>query len=189
LDATSGITETIGVMMGEEFVTILGDARTALASMQTSSRLIDDTLKVISSIPIIGKRYQPEVTLHESIGDLSESLDPIPLSLIEIQTEMEKASSNLDQMQTNLDELADSLSGIESDLADASAIVIEYQDILADIGDRIDGAASSVSVVVNGIAVLLSLIFIWMLLIQGSIYIQARQLATMETPETTKGEQ
>ncbi|NPV56224.1 MAG: hypothetical protein HPY76_06065 [Anaerolineae bacterium] len=174
LDATGDITDTFSGVAGEDMVAVLADAQTALGSMQQSAVLIDDTLAVISGIPLIGARYNPETTLEDGIGKLASSLEPVPESLAEIQTEMQRTTTNLDVLRQDVEELADHLSAIQTNLDDASALVAEYEDIVAELDGHVQQAGSAVQPALTGFAVALSLFFIWMIIAQLSLVLQAR---------------
>ena len=84
LTQASSLADNTGRLLNDELPTTLIATRTSLISAQSTARVVEDTLILITSIPFLPvQRYQPDVPLHISLGELADELEPLPDTLIE----------------------------------------------------------------------------------------------------------
>lgn len=170
---TVSVTGQIGDLVGGELTAILADTRSSLEVVQSSARLIDDTLAVVTMLPFIGSRYAPEMPLEKSIGKVAASLDGIPASLIEVQNELQATSQSLSALQADIDQLGGELGNVEKDLETARQAVTEYQRILDEVIQRLTRIRPAIAGWVRAVAIGLSVLCVWVLLMQIALLLQA----------------
>lgn len=124
-------------LIGGDLKNTIGDTQTALSSAATSAELIDNTLKFIAAIPLLRADYRPEVPLSVSLENVSESLDGIPESFVEIQTYINDSGAGLMQLKSDATELSRSVGEFDAVIIDAQNIVVEYNQIVEDLRDQL----------------------------------------------------
>ena len=67
LDQTSEIATTVADAVGEEFTGVVKNTQTALGALETSAKLVDDTLSFISKVPFVGGKYSNQTPLYSSV--------------------------------------------------------------------------------------------------------------------------
>ncbi len=134
---TSPTLTSIADLFGEDLIAIVDDTQTSLNSAESSAKLIDDTLKIISALPFIGSRYAPSQPLGESIAQISTTLDNLPASLTDIQDGLNSTVEDLDDIETSVSTVAESIAEIDTDLENASAVIKEYQTITTELHDNL----------------------------------------------------
>lgn len=135
---TDGLISETSTMIGEDVVLFVEDTQSSLDTVQTSARFIDDFLRVVSNIPIIGRRYQPEVTLQDSIAEVKVSLDTLPQSFGDIQRELDVTAANMETIELEMTQLADRVSLIDDEISEATRVAEEYRLILVDVRSKWD---------------------------------------------------
>ena len=135
LENTAGITDSIGVLMGEDMVAVLNETQTALSSTKQTARLIDSTLKIVSAIPLIGAKYAPDVPLETTIEQVSKSLDPVPDALEEIESGLQTASTDLAIVKKDLDAMEEVVGNMKTNIGETVVLVETYQQNLSDLQD------------------------------------------------------
>lgn len=138
LEDTDGLITETSTMIGEDMVLFVQDTQESLRTVQTSARFIDDFLGVVSNIPFIGRRYQPEVTLQDSVAEVNKSLETLPESFGSIQRELDVTAANITTMQIEFTQLAERVKLIEEELNTANEVAEEYRTILTDVRTRWD---------------------------------------------------
>jgi uncharacterized phage infection (PIP) family protein YhgE len=138
LATTTPILDSLANLFGTKLIDVVTDTQLSLAAAEASATLIDDTLSVISSIPIIGTRYEPGTSLATSMDQISESLGELPSSFNEIEQNLTSTSANLGEVQNDIEDLYASLGDISQNLQDAQAVIQEYQEITIDLQAKVD---------------------------------------------------
>ena len=129
--------ESISVLFGEDLSDIVVETQSSLESVETSAVLIDDTLRVISAIPLIGARYAPSQPLGESIGEISDTLDALPQSLSDIEEGLDTTAEDLTGIESSIDNLAGRIGEIDSSLEEANKIITDYQSITSELQENL----------------------------------------------------
>jgi len=179
LDESAGMLESIQGMsadsadlIGSDFSTVLENTRTSLNSAATSARLVDDTLGVITSLPILRDRYHPDVPLNQAITNVSKSLEALPDSLKQISATLDQTAQDLDTVRANFDALSASLTGIDENLADAQSVVSEYQRIASELQHTTDRLRAGLDGWLRLLTLAISVLFLWMFLASAGLILQ-----------------
>lgn len=133
---SDSLVSSADVIGGELRITII-DTQTALSSAATSAGLIDNTLRFIAAIPLLGADYRPEVPLSISLERVSESLEGIPDAFLEIENYIRETEEGMIGLKADVTELANEIDDYEQDLLDAQAIISEYDQIINDLRDQL----------------------------------------------------
>ncbi len=152
---------TVADLFGEDLLTIINDTQTSLVSAESSAQLIDDTLKVISAIPLIGSRYAPSQPLGESISQISTALSYLPASLTDIQEGIYVTVEDLSDIETSIESIADSISDIDTNLESAGTIISEYQVITKELHQNLLSFQEGFPHWLNTICYAASLLLAW----------------------------
>lgn len=181
IENTADMASSVGNMIGEDFTLVVSDTQTALNSVESSAKLIDDTLRIISAVPFIGARYQPEVPLQTSIGQVSDTLDDLSPSLTAIQTDLLSTSESLGQIRLGLDELSTSLIEIETSVTNARAVLAQYTVLVNDLSEDISRLETSLPRWMRIFSWGLTLGLVWLVIAQIGLLLQG--LAFLSRPE------
>lgn len=176
LEDSGGLLTATSSLVGSDMPGFVEEAQSSLTTMQASARLVDDTLRFVSSIPLIGGRYRPEVTLQESVGEVSRSLDPLPETFRKIQRELDVSAANVDIIQSEVDQLAVEIDGIETSLSSAQSVAERYRLILVDFQGKYDRLEQRLPVLFTTIYLGLTLILIWIFITQLGLLLHGIQL-------------
>jgi methyl-accepting chemotaxis protein len=176
IGATTTTIQSLGDLFGTNLPNVVNDTQQALAGAQTASVLIDDTLKIISAIPFIGARYEPETSLGTSISSVSLSLGKLPETFSEIKSGFDSTSANLLNVQTNVDELTTSISEIDSNLADAQDVVLRYQQNLELISSKLDNLKTDLPGWLKFFALGISIVLLWIAFASVGLFSQGVDL-------------
>ena len=173
LEGTRLTTESIGTFFTEDMTDVVKETQTSLLAAQTSAALVDDTLKVISAIPLIGAKYAPSKPLGESIADVSSSLDSLPDSFEEIDLNIENTSSSLYDIELSISELGEKINDIDSTLEEAQTVITDYQEITADLDSRLSSIQEKLPAWIQNFTTILVILLVWTALVSVSMASQA----------------
>lgn len=176
LDITlSGITtslETSADLIGDDLKQTVSDTQIALDSAVTTAELIDNTLKFLSRIPLLGVDYDPEVPLHISLEQVAENLDTFPATLEEIETGLKTTTDGLASLQTNLMDLNDLVQSFSTNLENAQVVLGRFNDSIGVMETRLESFNENLTLYLSILSLLFTGIFFWLGLSQISILSQ-----------------
>jgi hypothetical protein len=181
LEDSSGLITSTGKLVGEDMVSFVNDTRLALGTVESSTRLVDDFLRIVSSVPFLGSRYRPDVPLQESVASVSESLEPLPEAFLKIQGDLQTASANADTLKGEVQALGEQIANIQTSVSDARKVVGDYESILTDIQTRFDRVQARINRWMTMIYASLTIFLAWMLLSQISALMQVIALFNRPT--------
>lgn len=163
-------------LVGDELVDVVTETQAALDSVEKSARLVDDTLRIVTLLPLARTRYAPEQPLQKSILEVSASLEKIPPSLGEMQEGLMETSKDLLTIQADLEKLAGSLNETGEKMAEAKQVMSEYRRMVNDAGNQLVHLEQALPGVIRAIAWAATGLFIWLLISQIGLLIQGIHL-------------
>lgn len=124
-------------LIGGDLHETIIDTQTALNSAAQSAGLVDNTLRFIAAIPLLGADYRPEVPLSTSLGQVSESLNDIPEAFLEIEQNIRDTEGSMDDLQTDVSDLSNDIQDFEVSLLGAQVVFSEYGLIFEDLREQL----------------------------------------------------
>jgi hypothetical protein len=176
LGSTSQVTASVSNLFQKDLVPVVQETQSSLESVQSSAKVIDDTLKIISGIPFIGARYRPDVPLQDSIARVKGSLDSVPVSLKSVGKEMDTASTNILAMQSDLDTLGQQIIEIRQNLSKAEKTIADYQIILEELRASLELIRGGLPETIRLLGWGVSLFLVWLLIAQVGLLTQGLEL-------------
>jgi len=170
---TSTVLEVVSRVLGEELTQILRDTSSGLESLETTSRLIDNTLGFISSIPFIGgSQYQPDTPLAESVSSIRKDLDGLPLALNKVSSELSQTASSLQSLPEAMDNLSLQLTAIQENLKKSRNQLNEYHLIIQTYQNKLERFKNNLPVLLTSSYVVISVLLLWIALSQIGLFHQ-----------------
>lgn len=176
INTTADVANSVGDLLVTDFTAVVTDTQESLSSVEASARLIDDTLRVVSAVPLIGARYRPEVPLQTSIAQVSASLNQLPTSLEAVQGELDQTAISLQEIQTDLDQLGKSVANLRQTLSEAQTVMQQYEDIYAKLQADVDRLETNLPRWMQVATWGLTLGLIWLGLVQIAFFLQGFML-------------
>jgi methyl-accepting chemotaxis protein len=176
LSNLSQISLDSGNIIGNNFVAIVNNAQTSLDSSASGAKLIDDTLNLLSSIPLLGLDFRPAVPLHTSLNDLSADFNLLPADLEAIASSLADISVNLGELRLSVESMNLQINDIKTQVNQAKEIITTYQETTDKMSLEIDRLQQSTTKWLTILSIVISCFMVWMLLIQISPLTQASEL-------------
>ena len=184
LNSTSVMAGSVGGLVGEGIGSLISQTHSSLSTVQASARLVDDTLFLVSKLPLLGARYAPETSLEESITGVTDSLDTMPAMLTEVQSSMEDTSVDIDALQADVDVLSGNLGEIKARLAEAQLILGNYKGIVSEAQDALEMVKAQLTGGIRLLGWVASAVMVWLLLAQLGLFLQGLSLLQKPAQKT-----
>ncbi|MBI9042945.1 MAG: hypothetical protein JEZ06_00585 [Anaerolineaceae bacterium] len=172
METTAVLTDDLADLTGEDFPIMVSQIQSSLTSVESSAKLIDDTLKIMSILPFFKTRYEPEVPLAESIADVNKQMDRVPQMLERMQGNLALASGNLGDIQTDIDELLLSITSIQDNLEKTRIVIGNYQGMIDNAQGSLEKLQDKSPVWIHRGSWLLTIVLIWLIFVQVGLFAQ-----------------
>ena len=187
---TKPVFDQVNTIMSEKLPSTMQSASDSLKAAQQAAVVLDSAIKslenfrsVMSAVPLVGglveqpaEAYNPEVPLADSLGALATNLESLPATFTDMSTNLSKVDDNLVSVQGNLNTMSDSVGLISQSLSEYEAMVKQSQSSMGNLVAVLAAIQSNVSNIVNGVVLVLSLFFLWLLAAQVVIFSQGWEL-------------
>ncbi len=190
VEDTAPMLEQIKGIMGETLPSTLASTSESLTTAGQAADVLDGAIKsldtfrtVLSAAPLVGafveaptESYNPERSLSDSLGDVATNLESLPDTFIEMAANLEKADDNLVSIQSNLVTMSESVGFISTSLQEYQSMIGQSQASMESLRSMLTTVQDNLSNILNGIALVLSLFFLWLLAAQIVILSQGWEL-------------
>jgi hypothetical protein len=187
---TAPVLEQVHTFMADQLPTAMESASSSLKSAQQGAMVLDSAIQsldtfrfLLSATPVVGtmleaplQAYDPEIPMADSLGELATSLETLPAMLTEMAANLDSADDNLLVIQSSLTTMADSVSLISGCLSEYKLMVAQSRSSMDDLRPILTNLEDNLPRIMNGAAVGLTLIFLWLLAAQVVILSQGWEL-------------
>jgi methyl-accepting chemotaxis protein len=177
LHQTSLITASVADMVGDEFVGVVENTQTALTALETSAKLVDNTLSFIAAIPLLGTRYSNATPLYSSVVGINENLAELPKNMRGLQANLDSTAEAFTMLNESVRVLADSVGEIEASLKEAHAVVKSYQTLVTESQETTERMIVKLPGWVRWGAVGLTVLLVWGIVIQAGLLMFGWEMA------------
>jgi methyl-accepting chemotaxis protein len=169
---TSPLFNSAANMVGQDFSKMAADTHVALVSLAGTAKVIDDTLRFISSVPFIGQPYNPSVPLDASVNNLAASIEKLPANLNDIQGWLTGTGKDLTTLKEDTAQLSKSIEKITPQLSAASQVITQYRKLVQDLRTELTGLSTRLSQILIMAALSLTVFLVWLALAQVGPFVQ-----------------
>lgn len=160
------ITNATAEIIGGDLNTIIMDAQTSLDSASSGSKLVDDTLKILAAIPLLGLDFQPDVPLHTSLSLLSSDLNNLPGNLSVIQSNLQLTGESIKSLASKISDLSSDLGVFKDNIENSEVIIADYELAIDNLENNLIRIQDKTNLWLTLISILVSLLMVWLLLAQ-----------------------
>jgi hypothetical protein len=190
VDNTTPMLNDINTIMSDTVPSTLEAATSSLYTAQEAAQVLESTIKsldsfrfLLSATPLLGnlvgqpgESYNPEKPLADSLGELASSLETLPDTFVEMSVKLSTADDNMGSIRGNLVTMSNGVGVISSSLAEYEKMVVQSQSSMDNLTPILTNIQSNLATILNGVAIILTLFFLWLLAAQVVILSQGWEL-------------
>jgi ABC-type transporter Mla subunit MlaD len=187
---TQPVVDQLNQVLGETVPSTLESATNSLKTAQQAAAVLDGAIKsldtfraLLSATPLLGsfieqpaQPYNPDKPLAESLGELATNLEGLPQTFTEMSTNLGKADDNLVTIQDNLTTMSNSVALISKNLGEYQSMISQSKSSMDNLLTMLTNVQNNLPKILNGVATVLSLFFVWLLATQVVILSQGWEL-------------
>lgn len=174
IEDTLPMMDTMATLLDEELPTTVEAVQTSLNSAYVTAQVIDSVLTALTFLN--RDMYNPEVPLHTSLANISESLNALPVSFSSMATNIEDTKHNMQIIQVDVALMKDAIRQIGVSISQYEQIIADYRNTLNRVQAEIERLNARLSTTITLIALGMTFFFIWMALAQLGLLFQGWEL-------------
>ena len=177
-------------IMSTTLPSTLNAATDSLSAAQEAAKVLESTIQsldafrfLLSSMPLLGDMiklpeasYNPEKPLADSLGELATNLEGLPDTFVKMSASLSATDDKLASVQGNLVTMSDSVQLISSSLGEYQDMLVQSRSSMDNLTSILTNFQSNLPTILNGVAIVLSLLFAWLLAAQVVILSQGWEL-------------
>jgi methyl-accepting chemotaxis protein len=177
INSSTPLISTFSTVLTEELPNTLYATQDSLTTAQSSARLIESVLTSVTGIPFFpGEPYKPETPLYVTLGEVSESLDPLVDSMLSMKSGLRNTQTNLFIIDLELKAMTRQISLINTSLSDAKEVIIEFQVSVSELQEQFSLLKEKTITWINVLTWILTVGFVWLGFAQLGLVLQGYQL-------------
>ncbi len=176
LDQTVPMVHSTANLVGDNMTSIISKTQSSLASARASAQFVDDTIGLINSLPLLGKRYASTGSLSGSIEQVSKSLDGLPASLTALSGDLNASADNLQQIHDRVDGLSGDIRRMDASAAQAQDVVRRYQALVSELQADAAAARKNAPGIIQAVKWAATLFFLWLAAAQVGLALQGVEM-------------
>lgn len=169
-------------LIGKDLHDTIIDTQTALISASQSAGIIDNTLKFIAGIPLLGADYRPDEPLGPSLLKVSESLNDAPDKFLDIQQYIQETDKSMGDLQTNISELSEDIENFEMYVEETQTLLSDYRLIFENIKSQFQNIREQIPIFLLIASILLTGGFFLLGIAQLNLYHLGKAFKNDERP-------
>lgn len=173
ISETETIISTMADLTSEDLPQTINTTRQALDSAQATAQIVDG---VLGSLSFFGLGYNPEVPLNEALGEVSNSLAPLPPALNEISRGLSTANRNLATVAEDLYTVTLGLDAIAVSVAEMTTVITRYELVIGSLQGEVALVRASVPGWFFAGRLGMSLLILWFAVAQLALFTRGWEL-------------
>jgi uncharacterized coiled-coil protein SlyX len=190
VEDTKPVLDEFDTIMSTTLPSTLEAATDSLYTAQEAARVLESTIRsldtfrfLLSSVPLVGdvvpqpeESYNPEKPMADSLGELASNLEGLPDTFVKMSADLSATDDKVVAIQENLTTMSDSVGLISSSLGEYQEMITQSKSSMDNLTSILTSVQNNLATILNGVAIVLTLFFTWLLAAQVVILSQGWEL-------------
>ena len=190
LEDTKPVLDEIDTILATTLPSTLEHTTDSLYTAQEAARVLERTIQsldtfrfLLSAVPLVGdvvelpdEPYNPEKPMADSLGQLASNLEGLPDTFVTMSADLSATDDKLVAIQENLVTMSESVGLISSSLGEYQEMIVQSKSSMDNLASILTNIQNNLPTILNGVAIVLSLFFAWLLAAQVVILSQGWEL-------------
>jgi methyl-accepting chemotaxis protein len=187
IDDSVPLVESLSTLLSENLPQAINATIVGLDTMQEAAGTLESSLQLITSIPFLPiEPYDPEVSLTDSLADVSQTLEAIPESFSEMETTLNTTRGNLVMLTAQVNIIARNISELKNSLYEIQFVFDQYQEVISKLQEKLDSFQDNLQLGITITAWIFTIIFIWLGIAQVGLLTQGLERIDRGSSESSR---
>ena len=190
VEDTKPVLDEFGAIMSTTLPSTFEAAIDSLHTAQEAARVLESTIQLLDAfrlllsatplvgdmVPLPGEAYSPEKPMADSLGELAANLEGLPDTFVGMSANLGTTDSKLAALQENLVAMSESVGLISSSLSEYEKMITQSRSSMDNLTSILTSIQNNLPTILNAAAIVLTLLFSWLLAAQVVILSQGWEL-------------
>jgi hypothetical protein len=176
INATTGFIDPLINITGEKLPNTVSSIQDSVGKAQEGAGKIDDALRFLNSLPLVGGNYNPVNPLDKALTQVSEGLSNFQETFGNMSESLTNTRDGIKSVQQSVQDMGASVSEIKSNLVEAQKVMQQYQDLAQSVLDFLVRWGDRLPQIIAGLAFLFTIFFFWIAATQLGLFLQGWQV-------------
>lgn len=154
--------------------------RSSLEKAQAGAQRIDDALRKVTSLPLIGPlltpdTYNPTTPLDQGLASLSQGLDRLDESFNSLSENLTATRDNLQDVQGEIEGISRRIGEIRANLQAAQGAIKQYQSAAQSALEFLNRWGDRLPQLIITLAIIFTILLLWIAITQLGLFLQGMQ--------------
>lgn len=180
VDGTTPFIDSLAQLSAENLPQTVESLRNSLATAQQGAQVIDDALRKVTSIPLLGdwlsdQGYNPTTPLDKGLSQVADGINSLDETFQGISDNLNNTRDSIQGVQEGIQTMADNIGQVKTNLADARQVLADYQETTQATLDFLNRWGDRLPQLITLLAVVISILLIWIAATQLGLYLQGSE--------------
>jgi methyl-accepting chemotaxis protein len=185
VNGTTPFIDSLAQISADNLPKTVEGLRSSLETAQQGAKVIDDALRKVTSIPLLGdwlsdKGYNPTTPLDQGLSQVSEGINTLGETFQGITDNLTNTRSSVEGVQQSIEQMAADIGQVKTNLQDAKQVLADYQDTTQSALDFLNTWGNRLPQLITLLAVVFSVLFIWIAATQLGLFLQGMEYTHQE---------
>lgn len=177
IDSTTPFFDSLITISKDNLPQTVEGLKGSLATAQQGAKVIDDALRKVTNLPLIGdllssKGYDPTTPLDQGLSQVSDGISKLDQTFQGITDSLSSTRDNVTAVQEGISAMATNIGEINSNIKEAETVISQYQSAAESALGFVNRWENRLPQLITILAVVFSFFFIWIALTQLGLFLQ-----------------
>ncbi len=154
--------------------------KNSLATAQQGARVIDEALRKLTDLPIIGglfndKPYNPTTPLDKGLSEVADGINNLDETFQGMTDNLNRTRDNVQAVQEDITGIATNIGIVIANLKEAESVLSQYQSTAQAALDFLNKWEGRLPQLITLLSVVISFFLVWVALTQLGLFLQGRE--------------
>ncbi len=177
VDDTTPFIDSLAQISADSLPKTVEGLRSSLETAQQGAKVIDDALRKVTSIPLLGdwlsdQGYNPTTPLDKGLSEVSDGINTLDETFQGITDNLKNTRDSVQGVQEGIEAMAENIGQVKTNLQEARQVLADYQETTQSALDFLSRWGDRLPQLITAIAVMISILLIWIAATQLGLYLQ-----------------
>lgn len=185
VDGATPFIDSLADISAENLPKAIDGLRTSMETAQQGAKVIDDALRKVTSLPLIGdwlsnQGYNPTTPLDQGLNQVAEGINQLDDTFQGITDNLTNTRNSLQGVKDGINAMADDIGEVKNNLQETQDTLAAYQETTQSALDFLNRWSGRFPQLITFAAVFLSIVLVWIAVTQVGLFLQGRSYFSKE---------
>jgi uncharacterized phage infection (PIP) family protein YhgE len=185
VDGATPFIDSLANISAENLPKAIDGLRTSMETAQQGAKVIDDALRKVTNLPLIGdwlsnQGYNPTTPLDQGLSQVAEGINQLDDTFQGITDNLNSTRDSLLGVKDGINSMADDIGEVKDNLQETQDTLAAYQETTQAALDFLNRWSDRFPQLITFAAVFLSLVLVWIAITQVGLFLQGRSYFSKE---------